>query len=147
MDIQNIWYSQMHCTCSIRPPLLKPPVKGVVFETGISVRLVDQESLARTFSQDSPGTMMIGLPDLEDTDRYPMDVRDVREDKKKVPPGFFLWKATRFLTDPLEMKKGGLSPASLSIWYPVCYSIGACSLFCIWFHSSSKYQKQPPADL
>lgn len=126
----------------------RPVDKGVVFETRISVRLADQESLAGIFPQDSPGTGMIGLPDLEDEDRYPMDIWDVWDDKeKKSRQDFSLWKATRFLTGPIEMKKGGQSPASHSVWYPVCYSAGACSLFCIWFHSSSKYQKQPPADL
>lgn len=73
----------MHCTCPIWPPLLKPPGKGVVIESGISVRLVDQESLAGIFPQDSLRNRMIGLPDLEDADRYPMDVWDVMNDKEK----------------------------------------------------------------
>lgn len=89
-DIQNILHLQMHCTCFIRPPPLKPPVKDVVFETGISVRLVDQESLAGIFSQDSPGTMMIGLLIWRIQTGISWIYGMSGMTRKKVPPGFFL---------------------------------------------------------
>ena len=98
----------MHCTCSVRPPLWRPVDKGVVFETRISVRLVDQESLTGIFPQDPLRirTGMIGLPDLEDADRYPMDIWDVWDDaEKKSRQGFICERPHAFWQASLKWKR------------------------------------------
>ena len=147
MDIQNIWYSQMHCTCPIGPPLWSLLLKGVVFETRINVRLVDQESLAGIFSQDPSGTGMIGLLIWRILICIPWIYGMSGMMLRKSPARIFLSERSHAFWQASLKWKRRQSSASFSVWYPVCYSTGACSLFCIWFHSSSKYQKQPPADL